>query len=174
VRVDRRERRRHASKWRRTRLRVWALKFGREFSPGPGWKRNAPRPRPKETLLRRNDGHFGVRCPKHFTAPYPVFVPIHVFRADALQYRAKQAREWLARPGAGSSCSCPCWMMNPIKRLWASCTDTSRTIDATPDAGNSRIRRSISCAAKSPRTGILSRLRHGQFSRHRPDSQVTT
>jgi hypothetical protein len=37
-------------------------------------------------------------------ALYPLLALVHVFLGNARYHHAKLVREWLARPGAGSSC----------------------------------------------------------------------
>src|SRR5262249_43941358 len=74
-------------------------------------------------------------------ALYPLLALIHVFLGNARYHHARLVQEWLARPGCRIKLHfipsyCP--HLNPIERLWGliSCTETSRTTNATQHASN--------------------------------------
>jgi transposase len=96
---------------------------------------------------------------------------IHVFLDNARYHHAKLVQDWLAR----SECRIKlhfipsyCPHLNPIERLWASCTETSPTTKPTKPAPNS-MRRSISCAKKYPQLGRTLRFGHRQFPCHQSE-----
>jgi transposase len=88
-----------------------------------------------------------IRLLQSIEALYPMLVLIHVFLDNARYHHAKLVRKWLAQPGRRIKLHfippyCP--HLNPIERLWASCTNMSRTTNATQLAPNSPMRRSVS------------------------------
>jgi transposase len=66
-----------------------------------------------------------IRLLESIEALYPMLTLIHVFLDNARYHHAKLVREWLAQPGRRIKLHfvppyCP--HLNPIERLWASCT----------------------------------------------------
>ena len=89
-------------------------------------------------------------------ALYPLLALIDVFLDNASYHHAKIVREWLAQPGRRIKLHfIPAYRphLNPIERLWGSCTETSRITKPTRHAPNSPTRRSNSCVKKFPEVG---------------------
>ena len=108
-----------------------------------------------------------IRLLESIAALYPMLALIHVFLDNARYHHAKLVQEWLRDPGAGSSCI----SSHPIARIsirssgcGASCTETSRTTNATPHAPNSPMRRLVSCVKQCPGTGRTSVIRSPTIS----------
>jgi transposase len=96
-------------------------------------------------------------------ALHPTLALIHLFLDNARYHHAKLVRDWLARPECRIKLHfippyCP--QLNPIERLWASCTRISPTTVVTRPSRNSRTPRSVSYAEKSPRPGEASVIRN--------------
>ena len=92
-----------------------------------------------------------IRLLQSIEALYPMLALIHVFLDNARYHHAKLVQEWLALPGRRIKLHfiptyCP--HLNPIERLWASCTETSLTTSATQLAPSSPMRRSVFCVKR--------------------------
>ena len=123
--------------------------------------RSISRPaRPGRSKVVTVDAVSTIRLLELIAALYPMLALIHVFLDNA---RAGITPSWcrngLRDPGAGSSCI----SSRPIARIsirssgcGASCTETSRTTNATPHAPNSPMRRLVSCVKQCLGTGRTS------------------
>ncbi len=108
-----------------------------------------------------------IRLLESIAALYPMLALILSFSTTRAIITPSWCRNGLRDPGAGSSCISP----RPIARIsirssgcGASCTETSRTTNATPHAPNSPMRRLVSCVKQCPGTGRTSVIRSPTIS----------